>query len=165
LTAEGPHQAIGRPRSPGPIPFVALGWALLGAACGKAPPPPAENHPDDVLRAELGLTDQDEVHRVTLTGGRVEVLDPVETSVPAGAWVEFVSTDDRIHEIRFEVDSLAPESRAFLEGTDQVSSPPLVDRGARFVVSFRDAPEGRYPFRAEGNKEPGHGVVVVVPKR
>jgi plastocyanin len=143
--------------------LVALCLLLLTSACGKGVPP--ELRPDDVLRAQLGLTDADEVHRVTLTGGDVEVLDPVETSIPAGAWVEFLTADGRIHEVSFEIDSLGAEARDFLERTDQVSSPPLVNKGARFVVSFRNAPEGRYPFRAAGNERPARGVVVVVPSR
>jgi len=84
------------------------------------------------------------------------------------AWVrgvEFVTADWRMHQIRFVADSLDAAHRAFLEGTDQMDSPPLVDRDARFVVSFAEAPEGRYPFVAEGNEAPTLGVVVVLPKR
>jgi plastocyanin len=113
----------------------------------------------------LGLSDRDEVHRVTLTGGEREVLSPEEVSIPEGAWVEFVSADWRVHDIRFDLDSLPEAARAFLEESDQVASPPLVDRGARFVVSFEGAPDGRYPFVAEGNGAPGRGVVVVGPSR
>jgi len=117
------------------------------------------------LRTELGLTDADEVHRVTVRGGDREVLEPAEVHIPAGAWVEFVTVDWRTHQIRFVGDSLDAARRAFLEATDQMDSPPLVDRDARFVVSFADAPEGRYPFIAEGNGSPTLGVVVVLPKR
>jgi len=139
------------------------GTAFAGACRGEPQPP--EFPPDSVLRTELGLTDADEVHRVTVRGGDREVLDPVEVRIPAGAWVEFVTTDWRTHQIRFVGDSLDAVRRAFLERTDQMDSPPLVDRDARFVVSFAEAPEGRYPFVAEGNGGPALGVVVVLPKR
>lgn len=137
---------------------------VVSMGCRRDVPPP-ENRPDTLLRTELGLTDKDEVHRVTLTGGASEVLDPVETTLPPGAWVEFVTADGRIHEVTFEVDSLGTEALAFMQRTDQMSSPPLVNLGQRFVVSFRDAPEGRYPFRVEGNGGPARGVVVVKANR
>jgi len=69
---------------------------LMSAGC-RRDVPGVENRPDSVLRRELGLTDRDEVHRVTLAGGASEVLDPVETEVRRGAWIEFVTTDGRIH--------------------------------------------------------------------
>lgn len=138
--------------------------AVIGAGCRQAEAP-AEFRPDSLLRVELGLTDADEVHRVMVTGGVGEVLDPAETVIPVGAWVEFVTTDWRVHVVRFETDSLEGPARAFLEGSSQAASPPLVERDARFVVSFADAPVGRYPFVTEGNGSPTRGVVVVLPSR
>lgn len=123
---------------------------------------PPELQPDEVLRNELGLTESDEVHRVTLTGLRQEEVDPPEVTIPPSAWVEFVSSDWRVHEVRFEADSLSPEALGFLSRTGQMESPPLLHRDARFVVSFVEAPEGRYPFLVEGNRAPGRGVVVVL---
>jgi plastocyanin len=120
--------------------------------------------PDATLRRELGLTDKDEVHRVTLLGGDSEQVRPPTVSLSAGAYVEFVTGDGRIHEVHFELDSLAAAARAFLQESDQASSPPLVNRDSRFVVRFDQAPPGRYPFLVEGNGAPAHGVVVVRPK-
>lgn len=151
-----------RPRIPGPISSIAVLLLILTTGCGRSVPP--KNRPDDVLRQQLGLADTDEVHRVTLTGGKRELLDPMQTILPQGAWVEFVTGDGRIHEVGFVADSLSPEARAFLQRTDQMDSPPLVNKGQRFVISFRDAPPGRYPFRVRGNERPGYGVVVVRPK-
>lgn len=129
------------------------------AACGSSPDP--EHMPDGVLRRELGLTDADRVHTVVVTGGVGESADPATESVPPGAWVQFVSGDWLVHELRFEVDSMSAGARAFLERTDQLASPPLLQRDARFVVSFREAPPGRYPYLLEGNGLPGRGAVVV----
>jgi len=150
-----------RPRTPGPI-FVSAVIALvvLTVGCGGSSGD-VTTRPDSLLRAELGLSDQDEVHRVMLAGGEQERFTPEVVEIGPGAWVEFVSADWRVHEIRFEVDSLPGEARMFLERSDQVASPPLVDQGARFLVSFAGAPDGRYPFMAEGNGAPGRGVVVV----
>ena len=139
-----------------------LAVVLVGGCRGEEVPPDLQ--PDAVLRRELGLTDADRVHRVLLTSAERERLTPDSVVLPRGAWVEFVTGDWRLHEVRFVMDSLRAAGRAFLESTDQAASPPLVDRDARFVVFFGDAPTGRYPFVVEGNGRPAHGVVVVVPK-
>lgn len=136
-----------------------MGIGALVGGCSPSPDPALL--PDSVLRAELGLTDADRVHRITLSGGSAEQVAPDSVLVTVGDWVEFVASDWRIHEIRFDAAGLGPEARTFLEGSDQVASPPLMAPDARFVVSFRGAPEGRYPFRVEGNGAAGGGVVVV----
>jgi hypothetical protein len=147
-----------------PASFFGL-WAaiLLTTACGSGVPP--ELQPDETLRTELGLTDKDEVHRISLIGGDREETSPAELVLDRRAWIEFVSGDWRVHEIRFELDSLTLEAVEFLRATDQVASPLLVEMDARFVVSFHEAPVGRYPYVVEGNGLPGRGVVVVQPKR
>ncbi len=134
-----------------------LGLAALTGGCGAD----AELRPDAVLQEELGLTRRDRVHRVVLSRSETEVAVPPETHVREGDYVAFVTGDGFIHEVRFELDSLDADARAFLEETDQVDSPPLVDRGSRFVVDFHGAPAGRYPFRLEGNAATGRGVVIV----
>lgn len=139
---------------------VAATVLALAGACGSEVPEALR--PDPVLREELGLTDADEVHRVLLSAATGERARPDSVAVPDGAWVDFVSADFRVHEIVFEVDSLAPPARAFLERTDQVASPPLVDRGARFVIHMEGAPPGRYPYLLQGNGAPVRGVVVVL---
>ena len=131
--------------------------ALTTSACG----PDAELRPDQRLQEELGFSSREEVHRVVITGGETESVTPAEVAVPPGAWVEFVSGDSWVHEIRFELDSLGQDARRFLVETDQVASPPLVNMDSRFVVSMEDAPPGRYPFQAEGNGRPARGAVVV----
>ena len=127
------------------------------AACG----PDAELRPDQRLQDELGLSPRAEVHRISITGGEQETVVPREVVVPDDAYVEFVTTDSWVHEVRFELDSLDGPARDFLEGTDQVASPPMVNADSRFVVLMADAPEGRYPFLVEGNGAPTRGVVVV----
>lgn len=132
---------------------------LAVTAC--EPPPVADLQPDAVLRAELGLSASDRVHGVRIAGGDVERADPHLLAVESGAYVEFVTTDWLIHEVIFEVDSLSAEQRAFLERTDQLASPPLIERDGRYVLSFEGAPPGRYPYRLEGNGRPGAGAIVV----
>ena len=138
-----------------------VGLVALGTACDGLGRPDPSLRPDSVLRAELGLTDADRVYRITILGGTWESLSARSVDLPRGAWLEFVSGDWRVHTVRFEADSLSGPPLAFLQDTDQMESAPLVDRGARYVVSFAAAPEARYPFVVEGNGEPVHGVVVV----
>ncbi len=135
--------------------------ALLIAAASTSCQVDSELQPDEVLRSELGLTDRDEVHRVVITGGDVELAEPQATTIQPGAYLEFVTGDWFVHEIIFELDSLLPEARAFLERTDQVASPPLLRLDSRYVVDFEGGPPGRYPFVLEGSGATGHGVVVV----
>ncbi|MSR20415.1 MAG: hypothetical protein EXR91_05485 [Gemmatimonadetes bacterium] len=115
-----------------------------------------------MLQAELGLTLDDRVYRVSVTGGEIERSEPAALSIEAGSYVEFITTDWLVHEIRFETDSLGTAQRAFLERTDQVASPPLIERESRYVLSFAEAPPGRYGYRMEGNGQAGRGVIVVV---
>lgn len=155
-----------RPRRGVPVLLVA---AALGAVAftffllraGRVDP---ELVPDSILQAELGLDDRDRVFGIVLLGGEREQADPAEVVIEGDAFVEFVTGDWLVHEVRFEVDSLAPEARAFLEDSDQVDSPPLLRQDSRFVVDFTGAPRGRYPYRLEGNGAPGRGVVVLVDK-
>jgi len=133
--------------------------ALLPLAACDRPDPSLQ--PDEVLRGELGLTSDDEVHRVTLTGGEAERAEPVSVSIPPGAYVEFITSDFLVHEVVFEHDSLSADQWAFLERTDQIDSPPLVQRDSRYVLAFEGAPPGRYPYSLQGNGDAGRGVIVV----
>ena len=134
---------------------------FLAAACN-AEIPDTTLQPDSVLQAELGLTLDDRVFRVTVTGGEAERADPAAISIEPGAYVEFLTTDWLVHEVIFDADSLGAAQRSFLERTDQVASPPLIERASRYVLSFAEAPPGRYAYRLEGNGRPGRGVIVVV---
>jgi plastocyanin len=132
---------------------------LLLASCELLPDP--ETQPDEVLQEELGLTLDDQVHRVMLTGGATERADPMAISLEPGSHVEFITTDWLIHEVIFEADSVTGEQWSFLERTDQVASPPLINRESRYVLSFEGAPPGRYPYTLEGNGGAGRGVIIV----
>jgi len=143
---------------------LALGATLL-LVCACEPAPDPDTLPDEVLQAELGLTDQDRVYRVSLIGGAPagasERADPAAISIEQGSYVEFVTTDWMIHEVIFEADSLEGRLWSFLDRMDQTASPPLINRGSRYVLTFEGAPPGRYPYRIEGNGVAGRGTIVV----
>ena len=69
--------------------------------------------------------------------------------------------DGRIHTVSFPEDSLPLDAALFLRRTSQLESPPLVERGSRFVLTFEDAPSGRYRFRSEGPGGEAWGLIVV----
>ena len=140
------------------IGLVAAVSVGFGSGCSEPDP---ERIPDATLQHELGLTEDDQVYTVTITGGEVEVAEPATDSVPEGSYLQFVTTDWLIHEVAFDVEQLHAEARAFLERTDQLASPPLLSRDSRFVVSFEGAPPGRYPYVLAGNGGPGRGLIVV----
>lgn len=138
--------------------------ALLPAAtlACERPAPEPRNPPDTLLRDSLGLSEADQVHRVVL--GREDgllVVRPDSVQVNRGHWVEFLSADGWPRRVRFELDSLSAAAAELLRSTGQDASPPLLDPGSRFVVTFAGAPEGRYPYRVDGNGREVRGVVVV----
>lgn len=143
------------------VRFATLCVALVGllSACEAADP---SLIPDARLQSELGLVETDRVHTVGISTGVGERADPDSLSVAPGEFVQFVSGDWLVHEMTFELDSLDGERRSFLERTSQTASPPLLQRDSRFVLSFVDAPPGRYPYALAGNRESGRGVIVVV---
>lgn len=131
---------------------------LIMLACSDPDP---ELVPDAVLQATLGLDVDQRVHTIAVTTGVNERSDPDSLAVLPGDFVEFVSTDWFVHEVRFDVDALEADARDFLARTEQLASPPLLQRDARFVVSFEGAPLGRYPYVLVGNRGSGGGEVVV----
>ncbi len=101
-------------------------------------------------------------HEVVLGGrGAIEHVVPTHIAVRSGSRVDFVTADHRIHTVTFLLDDMTTAAREFLRRTDQVSSPPLITRGTRFVVTFADAPTGFYPFRVRSHGDPVDGAIVV----
>jgi plastocyanin len=111
---------------------------------------------------ELGLDPETPIHSVLLSGrgDRTRVL-PGHTTVKAGDLVQFRVMDGRVHLVRFQIDEMEVDAGRFLEGTGQSGFPPLTERDARLVVSFVDAPAGRYPFVVEGYGPPVSGSIMV----
>lgn len=157
-TAAGVRRRLARA-----IAIIATVVVLAGtaAACEAAAPPPS----DPELREALRLDDATPIHEVLLSGqgARTRVL-PARITARPGDVVQFRVVDRRVHLVRFPLDELEEDARAFLERTDQASFPPLTERDARLVLSFRGAPVGDYPFVVEGPGEPVEGRIrIAVP--
>jgi plastocyanin len=139
--------------------LVLSALAILGSGCRRAD---ETLRPDTLLRDSLGLGDDDRVHRVGLgSADNQEVIQPPQVTVQPGDYVEFVTQDRRVHALAFTLEGLSPAAAEFLVGTGQQSSPPLVESGTRFVVSFEAAPLGTYPYVVRGNGAEGRGTIVV----
>lgn len=138
--------------------------ALTGVTSCKGPPRGPALDPE--LVATLGLEGDEVVHTISLGGARSEeTVRPDSLEIDSGDLVEFVTVDRRVHALRFPADSLGPEMRKFLEATGQDESPPLVGQGSRFVMTFENAPPGRYPFVSRGYGEEAGGTIVVRSER
>ncbi len=130
----------------------------LFGGCAPEPEPPS----DPELREALALDDATPIHRIDLSGrGAENRILPPRTEIRQGDVVQFVVLDRRVHHVRFLTDSLSAPAVRFLERTRQLASPPLANRGDRYVLSFADAPPGTYPFVVEGHGEATPGWIHV----
>jgi len=137
---------------------VLLSLLPVWAGCERAPVVPS----DPELREELGIPDDVRIHRVDLSGRADETrVIPRSVSIRPGDVLQFVVLDRRVHLVRFDPETLPDELWRFLVETSQDRPPPLVERGARLVLSFEGAPEGVYAFRVEGNGPPVEGDITV----
>ena len=93
--------------------------------------------------------------------GTVEHVVPPRVRVAQGGVVQFQVVDGRIHTVEFSSDSLPPLALEFLTTSGQLRSPPLLERGVVYEVSFEGAPPGYYPFRVQGPGRPSPGAVFV----
>jgi plastocyanin len=110
--------------------------------------------------AEVQLGDGTQVHDFVIAGvADADSIAPSGVRARVGDAVRFTTEDHRTHAIAFEADRLDPAIRAYLDRTNQLRGPPLVNRGASWVVVLEDAPPGRYPFLCRTHD--ARGVVVV----
>ncbi len=72
-------------------------------------------------------------------------FNPAQLQAKPGDYLRFTIDDTRTHAIAFE--PATPELKAFLESTGQLRSPPLIAKGASWVIALKNAPMGQYPFR------------------
>lgn len=142
----------------GLLAFFVISLSLTGCLGSDAEAPGSD---PEALQA-LGLSPGVQLHRVTLGGrGAEEHAVPTLVLASPGDGVEFVTVDHRVHTLMFPVDSLSPAVRLFLEESGQISSPPLVTRGSRFILNLTNAPPGRYLFVSDGHGGRAGGLVQV----
>lgn len=102
------------------------------------------------------------VHDVHLgvEDGRARIRPDTVRAEP-GDIIQFIAGDDRGYAVVFDRALLADTAAAFLERTDQLRGPPLIQRGTRWIVDLSGAPSGRYPFVCLTHD--ARGLIVVAP--
>jgi plastocyanin len=106
--------------------------------------------------AEVQLERGTGLHDIRISGaGSTDSIAPTVVHAEPGDAVRFTIDDHRTHAIGFEVDRLTPPIREYLERTNQLRGPPLVNRGAAWVLVLEDAPPGRYPFLCRSHRARG----------
>lgn len=132
---------------------LSLSSVLLLTACSRAEPA-SESDPE--------LQGATAVYVVSLSGwGSQERPVPDTVRAEVGAAVIFQVADWWVHTVQFVAEEMTPAQIGFMESHGRMLSPPLVERGSRFVVSFADAPPGTYPFRIDGFGDLAKGAVVI----
>jgi plastocyanin len=127
------------------------GLLLAGAACDQVSP----GATIDLDTAQVQLERGSRLHEVRVGGvAALDSITPTEVRARPGDAVRFTVDDHRTHALAFDAERLAPDARAFLEGTHQLRGPPLVNRGAAWIVVLEEAPPGRYPYlcRSHGTR-------------
>jgi plastocyanin len=100
------------------------------------------------------------VHDFVIAGqADTDSIAPAGVRAQVGDAIRFTTGDHRTHAVAFDAARLDPPIREYLERTNQLRGPPLVNQGASWVVVLEDAPPGRYPFLCRSHD--ARGVVVV----
>jgi plastocyanin len=129
---------------PGAI-FILL--ALLALACNRGAQPEERavlELAEETIHLEHGVRLTDILVRSGSATSAAFVPDTVRAR--PGDVVRFIAADRHPHSIAFESSQLSPAVEEFLRSSSQLRGPPLITEGASWIVSFADAPAGRYPF-------------------
>ena len=97
----------------------------------------------DTIRLAQGVRLHDVAVRRTAQGD----FEPATVQARVGDVIRFTADDNGGHALAFDGAALAPAARTWIEGSSQVRSPPLISRGAAWVITLDGAPAGDYPFR------------------
>jgi len=81
-------------------------------------------------------------------------FEPAAIDAKVGDVVRFTADDHGGHALVFDAAHAGPQ-REFLERTGQMRSPPLISRGAAWVITLDGAVPGVYRFRCTTHDVPG----------
>ena len=137
-------------------PYLLLTMLVALPSCGRAGAPTS----DPELRSQLGIPPETPIHRIDVStrSNRIRLL-PRALEVRDGDVVQFVAIDHRIYLVRFDEETMDAAAVAFLRSTGQDRPPPLVEAGARLVLTFDAAPAGSYSFLVESGGLSASGAI------
>ena len=124
--------------------LVLIGFALL--ACERSPFKRVEQLDvgGDTIQLPAGVA----VHDVEVqAAANVAEFSPAQFAARSGDVVRFKVVDGRTHVLQFAEGTLPAGAFELFRGKSQLRSPPLVSKGAAWVVSLEAAPSGTYDFR------------------
>jgi plastocyanin len=99
-----------------------------------------------------------DLHDVAIhTDAQSHDFEPKQLQAAPGDYVRFTTADSHTHAIVFE--GVSPEIKTFLENSGQLRSPPLVTKGASWVIALKNAPAGVYRFRCLMHNDAGEVTV------
>lgn len=151
-----------------PRPALFLLVCFVLPACGRAEAPLERDSEPAGAAAEAlfaPAASGGTTHLVRLVArGDQYGFDPPELRVRPGDVVRFVHTGYQPESVAFDADAATPEAGEFLRRHALDAGPLLIQPGAVYDVSFRDAPPGVYPFYSVPHREFGMaGRVIVEP--
>jgi plastocyanin len=135
---------------PAPVRQFARTGAVLSLACTAAAcdrvrteeGPRVLELAHDTIQLEAGVR----LHDVTLRREAGGEFHPSALQATQGDVIRFTADDMAGHAIAFIGAELDPAVRRFLDETGQLRGPPLISRGASWVITTENAPLGDYPF-------------------
>jgi plastocyanin len=100
------------------------------------------------------------VHEVQVqAAANVAEFSPAQFSARSGDVIRYKALDGRTHVLQFEEGTLPAGAADLFRGKSQLRSPPLVSKGASWVVSLEGAPAGTYDFRCTTHNVAGRFTV------
>jgi plastocyanin len=133
---------------------------VVSAACDRVPVgggPPTVELSQETVRLDPGVG----LHDVVVRREQGGEFHPARLQARQGDVVRFTTEDRGGHAIVFGP-TLDPAARSFLEQSGQLRSPPLIETGASWVITFADAPPGEYPFHCTTHNVAG--VLTLTPR-
>lgn len=141
----------GRPASGRPGVFLSVALLLL-AGCDRLPVI-GGGAEVELEEGSVSLPDGADLHEVRVSSNEGPAIEPARIEAAPGDAVQFAVGDDLGHALAFELESLDPAARSFLEESGQTASPPLLTEGTRWVISLEGAPAGTYAIRCMTHDE------------
>ena len=133
--------------------LLASAVILGGCGGGGDTKPPASGQPatqtPPLAATEMPITGDTHTVKMIVEGGTVYKFDPVDVTIKSGDGIKYVVVSGQPHNVRFPPMNLPPDVKAQLNAnmkgqTAELQSPPLMNPGDFYIVSFGGVKPGKY---------------------